>query len=94
MRKLILLMSLILISGCSLSQNEITLEESGPIETEIVVQPTPTMPDEWDLIFFSDSSGWDVAEKYASHIENDLGVTVNVIDKSIGNLSNGMIHNV
>lgn len=47
------------------------------------------MPDAWDLIFFSDSTGWDVAQKYAIHIENDLGVTVNVWDMASGGLSLG-----
>ena len=91
MKKLIWLICLILITGCSLSQNEITQEESVSIETEIVVQPTPTMSSEWDLVFFSNSSGFDVAEKYAAHIENDLGVTVNVIDKATGRLSIGRV---
>jgi hypothetical protein len=43
------------------------------------------------LVFFSDSSGWGVAKRYAAHIEEDLGVTVKVRDMSGPGLSVGTV---
>jgi hypothetical protein len=45
----------------------------------------------WDLVFFSDSSGWGVAERYAAYIEEDLGVAVEVHDLASGSLSAGSV---
>lgn len=45
----------------------------------------------WHLVFFSDSSGWGVADRYAAHIEEDLGVTVEVHDLALGGLSAGSV---
>jgi hypothetical protein len=64
----------------------------GPIKVESQISgkkdvETSEMPDEWDMIFFSDSTGWDVAQKYAIHIENDLGVSVNIRDNAFSGLS-------
>jgi len=42
--------------------------------------------DEWDLVWISDSSGWDVAQVYAAMIEEDTGVSVVVHDNWIGGL--------
>jgi len=41
---------------------------------------------EWDLVLFSDSSGWGVADRYAAHIEEDLDVTVEVHDLAASSL--------
>lgn len=76
-------LALLLLAGCA------TL--SGPTPTT-----TPTaMPNEgkaeWDMVFFSDSSGWGVADRYAAHIEKDLGVTVKVYDLSGPSLSAGTV---
>lgn len=53
--------------------------------------PEPSMLDmeEWDLVWISDSTGWDVAEVYAAMVEQDTGVKVNVYDNWIGGLSAG-----
>lgn len=45
----------------------------------------------WDLVFFSDSSGWGVADLYAAHIAEDLDVTVDVHDLAAGSLSAGSV---
>lgn len=39
-----------------------------------------------DLLYVQDSLGWGVAERYASGIEDQLGVTVEVTDHAIGEL--------
>jgi hypothetical protein len=46
---------------------------------------------EWDLVLISDSSGWGVAERYAAHIQNDVGVTVRIHDFATPNLSAGRV---
>ncbi len=76
-------LALLLLAGCA------TLP--GPTPTT-----TPTaMPSEgkaeWDMVFFSDSSGWGVADRYAAHIAKDLGVTVKVYDLSGPSLSAGTV---
>jgi hypothetical protein len=54
---------------------------------------TPDLDDleEWDLVWISDSSGWDVAQIYADYIEEDTGKTVVVHDLWIGALPAGDI---
>lgn len=47
--------------------------------------------DEWDLVWISDSSGWDVAQIYADYIEEDTGKTIIVHDLWIGGLPAGDI---
>lgn len=47
--------------------------------------------EEWDLLWISDSSGWDVAEIYAAYIEEDTGIPVNVYDYWDGGLSAGTV---
>ena len=47
--------------------------------------------EEWDLVWISDSSGWDVAQVYADYIEEDTGKTVIVHDLWIGALAAGDI---
>lgn len=49
-------------------------------------EPSLLEMDEWDLVWISDSSGWDVAEVYAAMIEEDTGIKVNVHDNWIGGL--------
>lgn len=41
----------------------------------------------WDLVWFSDSGGWGVADLWAAQIEEDLGVEVRVHDHAVGSLS-------
>ncbi len=48
--------------------------------------------EEWDLLWISDSSGWDVADVYTQMVEEDTGKTVNVNDKWIGGLPAGDIY--
>jgi hypothetical protein len=40
----------------------------------------------WDLVWFSDSSGWGVAPSWAELIEQDQGIEVEVVNNAIGNL--------
>lgn len=47
--------------------------------------------EEWDLVWISDSSGWDVAQIYANYIEEDTGKTVIVHDLWVGGLAAGEI---
>ena len=56
--------------------------------------PQPSLQDmeEWDLVWISDSSGWDVAPIYAAMIEEDTGIKVNVIDDWVGGLSAGYVY--
>jgi hypothetical protein len=48
--------------------------------------------EEWDLLWISDSSGWDVADVYAEMVAEDTGKTINVNDKWIGGLPAGDIY--
>jgi hypothetical protein len=41
----------------------------------------------WDLVWYSDSGGWGVAELWAGKIEEELGVEVRVHDHAVGSLS-------
>jgi hypothetical protein len=51
----------------------------GPATNELGSGP-------WDLVWFSDSSGWDVAPSWAELIEQDQGVEVEVVNNAIGML--------
>ena len=42
--------------------------------------------EQWDLLFYSDSLGWFVAEKWAERIEDELGIDVVVHDFARGDL--------
>jgi len=57
-------------------------------------QPSLLEMEEWDLVWISDSSGWDVAQIYAEMIEEDTGIKVNVIDNWMGGLSAGYVYTV
>jgi hypothetical protein len=48
--------------------------------------------EEWDLLWISDSSGWDVADVYAGMVAEDTGKEINVNDKWIGGLPAGDIY--
>jgi len=48
--------------------------------------------EEWDLLWISDSSGWDVADVYAEMVAEDTGKTINVNDKWVGGLPAGDIY--
>lgn len=48
--------------------------------------------EEWDLLWISDSSGWDVAEVYAKMVAEDTGKIINVHDSWIGGLPAGLIY--
>lgn len=60
----------------------------------LTVMPTEEPEEEraiWDLVLFSDSSGWGVADRYAAYIEEDLDVTVQVHDLAASGLSIGSV---
>ena len=61
----------------------------GILLTGCAQEPSMLETEEWDLVWISDSSGWDVAEVYAAMVEEDTGVKVNVYDNWIGGLSAG-----
>lgn len=48
--------------------------------------------EEWDMLWISDSSGWDVADVYAEMVAEDTGKTINVNDKWVGGLPAGDIY--
>jgi hypothetical protein len=48
--------------------------------------------EEWDLLWISDSSGWDVADVYAEMVAEDTGKIINVNDKWVGGLPAGDIY--
>lgn len=61
--------------------------------TESTLGPEPTVEiipledlEVWDLLWISDSSGWDVADVYAAMVAEDTGKTINVQDNWIGGL--------
>ncbi|MFN2148368.1 MAG: hypothetical protein ACK2T2_08235 [Anaerolineales bacterium] len=49
-------------------------------------EPSMHKMEEWDLVWISDSSGWDVAQVYAAMMEEDTGIKVNIHDNWIGGL--------
>jgi hypothetical protein len=62
-------------------------------------QPQPAaeiMPledlEEWDLLWISDSSGWDVADVYAGMVAEDTGKIINVHDKWLGGLPAALVY--
>ena len=55
-------------------------------------QPSLLDMDEWDLVWISDSSGWDVAQVYAAMIEEDTGIPVKVIHDWMGTLRAGDVY--
>jgi hypothetical protein len=83
MRKAALLLLSLLVVGCGAS----------PAATPDATPTTSSVgeKDEWDLVFFSDSSGWHVSDRYAAHIEQDLDVVVEVHDLAASGLSAGSV---
>lgn len=83
-----LTVALLLLAACSTpgmgSPSQLGTPEP---EVESTSPPDAPEPEAWDLVFISDSSGFGVADLYAAHIEEDLGVTVTVHDLAIGALS-------
>jgi hypothetical protein len=55
---------------------------------EVVMDTT----EPWDLVWFSDSTGFGVADLWAERIEQELGVEVRVHDFSSGGLSANLVH--
>jgi hypothetical protein len=72
----------------------LTLPVAGCATSASAEPPPPTVapaPDllslaEWDVVWISDSTGFNAAEVYASLIEEDLGVTVRLHDVAMGGL--------
>jgi len=50
-------------------------------------QPSLMEMEEWDLLWISDSSGWDVARVYAAMVAEDTGITIDLHDNWIGGLA-------
>ena len=82
---------LVVIVSCSDGvTQEISTSTAPPITTtttstatSTAAEPVTTLDENvevWDLVYVSDSSGWGVANKYATRIEADLGVRVEVHD--------------
>lgn len=67
----------LLLFGCSTPRGT-------PTQVPPTAAPTPTNSSDgsevWDLVYISDSSGMGVADKYAAHIEQDMGVHIEVHD--------------
>jgi hypothetical protein len=89
-------------TACSSAPGSIELAELDQ-EPEAEAEPAPELPpteeiipledlDEWDLLWISDSSGWDVAEVFAAMVAEDTGKTINVQDKWVGGLPAGVIY--
>jgi hypothetical protein len=73
--------------------------EATVVTTEASVEPTEAAEETsstetsepWDLVWFSDSTGWGVADLWAERLAEELGVEVRVHDYAAGNLSAGLI---
>lgn len=47
--------------------------------------------EEWAMLWISDSSGWGVADLYASYVAEDLGIKINLNDQWMGHLAVGEV---
>lgn len=56
------------------------------LEAEKAANPFSELK-EWDLLIISDSANWGVGQYYADLIEEEMGVTVNLYDCWVGNLT-------
>jgi hypothetical protein len=78
------------IAACSAASGDDESLESSQASTDSLttqLQPGETGYEEvWDLLYFQDSLGFGVADRYAEHIRTTVGVEVVVHDKAIGNL--------
>lgn len=70
---------------------EAALVPTSELESNVEIIPLENL-EEWDLLWISDSSGWDVADVYAAMVAEDTGKTINVQDKWVGGLPAGVIY--
>ena len=88
----IAILLLIFVSSCSTLDSPV-LETPTPAPTQTLIQTPISQPaehvgiSEKNLLILSDSSGWWLGKKIAPLFEAELGVRVNIVDKSIANLS-------
>lgn len=81
---------ILLAAGMILPACSSTVEPVSQPQPEVEIIPLEGLG-EWDLLWISDSSGWDVADVYAAMVAEDTGKTINVQDKWIGGLAAGDI---
>jgi len=97
----LLLILMFLVAACSPvsgADEQPVLDQELAATAEPTSEPLPTVDiipleelEEWDLLWISDSSGWDVADVYAAMIAEDTGKIINVHDKWIGGLPAALI---
>lgn len=76
--------------GSSESQPTITAVSSGATTATTASDPRLDLPAEgeaWDLVYLSNSFGHRVAQHYATHAEEALGVTVNAYEQALSRLT-------
>jgi hypothetical protein len=78
---LIIIFALCILSGCA--------QPLTPVSALNAIADTEI--EEWDLLWVSDSSGWNVADIYGEYLTEDLGIKVNVLDKWKGGLPAGKL---
>ena len=92
LKHLIAILLLIIVSSCSTLDSPV-LETPTPAPTQTLIQTPISQPAEHvgiskkNLLILSCSSGWWLGKRIAPLIEAELGVRVNIVDKSIANLS-------
>ncbi|NNF68189.1 MAG: hypothetical protein HKN01_00325, partial [Acidimicrobiia bacterium] len=96
MRAAVLAIVVVLV-GCSSGAGSGTTEvvtsttDAVTTTTSAVTTTTETDPSDisepWDLVWFSDSTGWGVADLWGERIGEEFGVEVRVHDYATGNLS-------
>lgn len=107
MRRVGVVLLVLILFGCSgeaaVETTEAAAETStteaavGPTEaavetTEAAGETNPAETTEpWDLVWFSDSTGWGVADLWGERIAEELGVEVRVHDYATGNLSASLV---
>lgn len=85
---LIMFIAVILLSACSSPPaEEAPLPSATPAPEIISLEEL----EEWDLLWISDSSGWDVAEVYAAMVSEDTGKVINLTDLWTGHLPVGLV---
>jgi len=78
------------ITACTAASGEDAALETSQVNTD--TQTTQLQPEEarseevWDLLYFQDSLGFGVADRYAEQIRAAVGTEVTVHDKAIGSL--------
>jgi len=65
----------------------------GTVDTTEAAGETepPETGEGWDLVWFSDSTGWGVADLWGARIEQELGVEVRVHDYATGDLTASLV---